>query len=438
MLAMSIIEFVACAVLSAGFCLGGVTGQSDTVDEVVLEKFVGRWTKLYGNSVPDRMTTSGLTCVGANYDLDEASGHVAMFNSGRVGSPTGVLQAVAGYAYSTGESEPGQLKVAFPGMPKDGDYWIVGLGPATFGPDGLYEWAIVSDSTADPLSILVRDVEDFEDSYEASVLAFVTDDLGFTGAEKEPQRIVQEGCLPVDSPLAVKKSWEKGEEDAALLIEDVDALQVQAPGSIVRNLYSLEGEDSEDDYSGYYPGDEDGEALIETVDEVDVSKYLGNWTQLYGNTFSEASAIGGLVCVGTFYGFDEPSGNITVFNYGREGTPTGELSSITGYAYVPDEKEPGQLKVALAFVPVDGDYWIAGLGPKTFGSDGLYEWSVVSGPSAESLFLLVRDVERFETCFEESVLAFVTEDLGFTGPEKEPQRIVQEGCPAVDLPDGFV
>ncbi|CAN0335373.1 unnamed protein product, partial [Scytosiphon promiscuus] len=131
-------------------------------------------------------------------------------------------------------------------------------------------------------------------------------------------------------------------------------------------------------------------------------------------------------------------GNITVFNYGREGTPTGELSSITGYAYVPDEKEPGQLKVALEFVPVDGDYWIAGLGPKTFGHDGLYEWSVVSGPSAESLFLLVRDVEQFETCFEESVLAFVTEDLGFTGPEKEPQRIVQEGCPAVDLPDGFV
>lgn len=46
---------------------------------------------------------------------------------------------------------------------------------------------------------------------------------------------------------------------------------------------------------------------------------------------------------------------------------------------------------------------------------------------AESLFILVRDVEYFEEFFADSVLAFV-KDLGFTGPMKEPQRIVQEGC----------
>ncbi|CAN0327764.1 unnamed protein product, partial [Scytosiphon promiscuus] len=48
------------------------------------------------------------------------------------------------------------------------------------------------------------------------------------------------------------------------------------------------------------------------------------------------------------------------------------------YAYAPDENEPGQLKVSFAFVPVDGDYWIVGLGPATFGPDGLYQWAVVS------------------------------------------------------------
>ncbi|CAN0202919.1 unnamed protein product, partial [Hapterophycus canaliculatus] len=103
-------------------------------------------------------------------------------------------------------------------------------------------------------------------------------------------------------------------------------------------------------------------------------------------------------------------GNITVFNFGREGTTTGDLSTITGYAYGVDVNEPGQLKVSLAFVPVDSDYWIVGLGLATFGPGGLYEWAVVSGTTAEPLFVLVRDVEDFEASYESSVLAFVRED----------------------------
>lgn len=50
------------------------------------------------------------------------------------------------------------------------------------------------------------------------------------------------------------------------------------------------------------------------------------------------------------------------------------------YAYGVDECEPGQLKVHLGQVPFDGDYWIVGLGPASFGPDGLYEWAIVSGP----------------------------------------------------------
>ncbi|CAN0347800.1 unnamed protein product, partial [Scytosiphon promiscuus] len=80
------------------------------------------------------------------------------------------------YVYGTDVNEPGQLKVSLAFVPSDSDYWVVGLGPATFGPEGLYEWAIVSEPTAEQLYILVRDVEDFEASHEASVLAFVTDD----------------------------------------------------------------------------------------------------------------------------------------------------------------------------------------------------------------------------------------------------------------------
>lgn len=41
---------------------------------------------------------------------------------------------------------------------------------------------------------------------------------------------------------------------------------------------------------------------------------------------------------------------------------------------------PGQLKVHLGQAPVDGDYWVVGLGPATFGPDSAYEWAIVSGP----------------------------------------------------------
>ena len=43
------------------------------------------------------------------------------------------------------------------------------------------------------------------------------------------------------------------------------------------------------------------------------------------------------------------------------------------------------------------------------------------------LFILVRDVPRFDEMYAKEVLALV-KDLGFTGPMKEPQPIVQEGC----------
>lgn len=41
--------------------------------------------------------------------------------------------------------------------------------------------------------------------------------------------------------------------------------------------------------------------------------------------------------------------------------------------------------------------------------------------------MLVRDVEKFEKDFALEVLELV-DSLGFKGPMKGPQRIVQEGC----------
>ena len=64
----------------------------------------------------------------------------------------------------------------------------------------------------------MRDVPSFEESYAEDVLSFVHD-LGFTGPEKEPQRIVQEGCLPFDpATLRVRKKVGDSFDDGFLCL----------------------------------------------------------------------------------------------------------------------------------------------------------------------------------------------------------------------------
>jgi len=46
-----------------------------------------------------------------------------------MGSPTGELGGILGYAYVPNSNEPGKLKVHFDVAPIDGNYWIIKLGP---------------------------------------------------------------------------------------------------------------------------------------------------------------------------------------------------------------------------------------------------------------------------------------------------------------------
>lgn len=132
-----------------------------------------------------------------------------------------------------------------------------------------------TNSAADPLFILVRDVDDFEAVYESSVLAFVRKDLDFTGRERKPQRIVQEGCLPIDLPSPERETFgeesdegHSGEDSEEYVSEDSDS-----------------SGDSEDQRDG---------ALIEAVDELDVTKYVGSWTQVYPLRFAFSTARRGI------------------------------------------------------------------------------------------------------------------------------------------------
>jgi len=110
------------------------------------------------------------------------------------------------------------------------------------------------------------------------------------------------------------------------------------------------------------------------------------------------------------------------------------LLSVEGYG-APNPDGSGELEVVLGRpgypvtgIPVWGDqptnYIVAAVGPVV---DGMYDYAIVTEPSASILYVLTRDVARFEQQHAADVLKLTT-DMGFTGEANRPRRTQQEGC----------
>merc|ERR1719469_211408 len=69
------------------------------------------------------------------------------------------------------------------------------------------------------------------------------------------------------------------------------------------------------------------------------------------------------------------------------------------------------------------NYLIAAVGPEV---DGRYDWAVVSDERQETLYVLTRDLAKFEQ-YEEEVLK-LCEDLGFAANNIKPIKSYQENC----------
>eukprot|EP00752_Nemacystus_decipiens_P007034 g6310.t1 len=458
----------------------------DTVASLDVTKYVGRWYQLYGNEYTSRITRDN-PCVAADYGLDQATGNITVINSSRIRTPTGELNTISGYAYGKDPSEPGQLKVHLGQVPVDGDYWVVGLGPDTFGPDGAYEWALVSGPEAESLFVLVRDVPEFEEKFAGDVLDFVKE-LGFTGQAKEPQRIVQEGCLPFDPSQkaqkldwydvlatmgseeegeaqdangqaveegddvarAAKKNWldaletlQKSEEYAQALKQagDVDGAADAKDWFDVLATLNLDdathvANDEEFHKGGGWadflsklqqPGGEEGAwGLIPTVDALDVNRFTGRWYQSYSSASASALIEQQGACVTADYSVKDD--RIRVVNTARAFNTKGEVIKVKGYAEATDLSKPGQLTLHLDGTPdiFGAPYWIVALGDED--GHGPYPWAIISDPLRAFLFVLVRDPEDFSGSKAEKKVLKKCEKLGFTASWNSPRKTVQEGC----------
>ncbi len=158
-----------------------------------------------------------------------------------------------------------------------------------------------------------------------------------------------------------------------------------------------------------------GKVNPDTVDSLDVPKYLGLWYQMASDAVVYATFEKDAFCATAVYG-DNGDGTLSVHNYARIHSQTGDIYDIDGYAYQTDAANaPGKLMVVFDSPdasPFPAPYWVLELGPVNKNSQ--YDWAIVSDNLSSTLFVLARDVTTFNSQYKEYVMKRVT-DLGFTG-----------------------
>merc|ERR1711976_453715 len=167
--------------------------EPETVPELKVEKYLGRWYQTYASPIVYGTFEEDGVCVTATYGVFNAS-TLTVYNHMRILIPNGPVNDINGFAYTT--DEPGKLEVdLFGGSLLRAPYWIVQLGPESFGEEGLYDYAIVTDPFRLFLFVLARDVQGFETNYEAQVLEWLENN-GFDSILNYPIKTYHdESCL---------------------------------------------------------------------------------------------------------------------------------------------------------------------------------------------------------------------------------------------------
>lgn len=149
---------------------------------------------------------------------------------------------------------------------------------------------------------------------------------------------------------------------------------------------------------------------LETVDEVDVERYMGRWYEVarYQHTFEKR-----LVGVTAEYTLRE-DGRVRVVNSGFRDDLDGPYRQAKAVAWVPDPAEPGALKVRF-FWPFASDYLI-------FGLDEEYRWALVGNQSRDFLWFLARDHEISPELFSEMKMRASDAGFDLSGLYEVPQK----------------
>ena len=171
-------------------------------------------------------------------------------------------------------------------------------------------------------------------------------------------------------------------------------------------------------------------STIEPVSELHVPAYVGRWYQMLASlTVKDTMELGGNCVIADYGLLKNRSDAISVANTCE---PFGHTVVVGGFATANPAKQ-GEFDVALgrpghpAPRPVPytkSNYVVAALGSIV---DGKYEWAVVTDPRMVSLYVLARNVTRFQNEQEAEARRVITK-LGFTKLWNKPHATNQERC----------
>lgn len=143
----------------------------ETVSTVDVDSYLGRWNQV-ATSRSTQLLGTGVkfTNVSAEYSLDDGD-NILVYNSGLNGRKE--FTSIQGYTYvDVRFNSTSKRKLHFDGVPFDGNYWIVKLGPILWGE---YQYAVVSGpvsgilGTRFSLYVLARNREVYKEKYEKEV-----------------------------------------------------------------------------------------------------------------------------------------------------------------------------------------------------------------------------------------------------------------------------
>lgn len=146
--------------------LFGLSKEPQTIKQIDINKYLGKWYQVYGASVNYVFQGYG-KCITAEYSL-LPNNNIYVLNSQF--NSENVLQQISGYAYYTNNSEPGKLKVHLDGVPFEASYWIIELGEIK---NEQYQYSIVTAPlglSLWSLWVLVRDIESYYSNYDKEVI----------------------------------------------------------------------------------------------------------------------------------------------------------------------------------------------------------------------------------------------------------------------------
>ena len=149
---------------------------------------------------------------------------------------------------------------------------------------------------------------------------------------------------------------------------------------------------------------------LDTVQNVDVARYMGTWYEIarLPQSFEK-----GLVGVTATYEL-LPSGKLRVLNKGHDNDLGGRVRAVEGRAKVVDLQTNAKLKVTF-FWPFYGDYWVLELGKD-------YEYAAVGEPSRRYLWVLSRTPHMDETVYQGIMRRMEEKGFDISRIERVPQR----------------